>query len=201
MVKRTTLLRARRTAVLAVLLAAFLCRGARPAVASDGASSTGTSNVTSGTWGVVATQSTSSPPPETALALSASTTTPQYFQAVNVGSVALTAMSYSVTISSTAATTLTLTSCTLPWTQVGSGVCTGVQATVGTWALTALPPAGDVSSGAVVATTQVPTSPAGTLYLQATPGTVPLSGATFTVSTYVSSGPGSQLRAPAVTNS
>lgn len=186
---------------MAVLLAASLGLWSAPALASDGATTMGTSTVGSGTWGVVATQSTVSPPPKTALSLTATNSAPLYFQAVNVGNVALTAMTYSVTIASTAATTLTVTACTLPWTQVGGGLCTGVQSTVATWILSSPPPAGDVSSGSSVSTTQVPATPAGTLYLQATPGSVPLGGATFTVNTFVSSGPASQLTAPTVTNS
>ena len=161
----------------------------------------GTEGVSTGSWGVVPTQSSSMPPPVGALSLTASNNNPQYFQAVNVGTLPLVALSYSVGITSSANTTMTLTACSVPWNQGGGGGCAGTKTTIGNWSSQMPVPKGHVAGGASLTSTVVPATGNGQVSIQAKPGGVPTGGATFTVNTTVESGPTRQIRAAQTSNS
>lgn len=170
-----------------------------PAGASVRPAAAGQAAAESGTWGVVPTQSTSPAPPTGALTLTAAGTNPLYFQVVNDGTVTIRGLGYSVTISS-ANTTAALTACSVAWTQSGSGFCPGTATTVGTWVQSASPSAGEVRSGARVASSTVPAVSATRLYLRATPGSVPPGGTAITINTSVGSGPTAQVRSGQTSN-
>lgn len=189
--------RSRRAVVSAALLAASAALVGIASAASM-ADASSTSTITSAKWAVVPTQSTTSPPPTGALTLTASSTAPQYFRVVNAGTVSVTAMTYVVTVTSTSGSpNVKLTACTVAW---AANACPGTSTVVATWSSKSNPPAGQVSSGTAISSTAVPAAPNASVYLQASPGGVPATGATITVNTSVSSGPTRQIRTAAATN-
>lgn len=188
---------ARRAATSVAAL--FVISVATPAGASVKPAATGQENLTSGTWGVVPTQSTSSPPPTGPLTITTTKNGAIYFQVVNDGSVTIGGMSYAVTISS-AKTTAALTACSVAWNQSGGGTCPGSSTTVGTWIDSSPPGPGRVTSGATLTSSTVPASNTAELYLRATLGGVPGTGSTITFDTSVSSGAAGQIRAGQTTN-
>lgn len=165
-----------------------------------GAAAVGTGSAATGSWGVVATQSTATPPPDGALTLTATSNEALFFQAVNVGTVSLQAMTWSVTVVGVG-TTVSLEACTQPWKQTGNSKCMATETAIGTWSAAVPVPSGDLASGASVSSPAVPADPTATLYLQATVSSAPVLGAQITITTAVSSGSASQLRAATVTNS
>ena len=191
---------AKRAAVAAALSGVLSTSCLPSAGASTAAAAAGTGSAATGSWGVVATQSALSPPAAEALTLTALTATPLYYKAVNVVTVTLRSMSWSVVVSGSGAT-LKLSTCSVAWVQGGSGTCSGVTTTVGTWVASSSPGGGQVTSGTTVTSGAVPTASTTTLYLRATPGSLPKTGAKFTVNTSVSSGGSSQLRQATVTDS
>lgn len=162
---------------------------------------TGTEAVTSTTWGVVPTQSTSSPPPAQVLTLTATNNNAQYFKVVNTGAETITGLSYVVAITGGTKTALALTACSIAWTQGGSGTCSGTSTTIGTWSVQTPLPNGTVASGISVTSGTAPAAAGAQLFLRATPSNAPAAGVTFTLNTTVSSGPTRQIRAARTTNS
>lgn len=171
------------------------------AAAVQAAGAAGSQSVSSGTWGVVPTQSTSAPPPTGPLTLSATTNAAQYFKVVNTGNVSLAGMSYVVTISGGTKTALALTACSVAWTQGGAGSCSGTLTPIATWSEQSPLPNGDATNGSTVASTTVPVTAGATLFLRATPtNAVGGAGNTFTITTTVKSASTRQIRAAMTTN-
>lgn len=166
------------------------------AFASSKSSSAGQETVGSGSWGVVATQSTSSPPPTGPLALTVTNNNPFYFSVVNDGTTSITSITYNVTLTATN-TKLTLAVCSVAWNQGGAGTCSGTTTTVDTW-IKGTAGGGQVVSGTSVNSTTVPAAATAKINLRGTPGGVGGSGTTLTINMSVAS---NQLRAAQTTNS
>ncbi len=152
--------------------------GATGAAGKANASVDGSESVTSGTWGAKATASV----------LTFTTNVAQTSTVANTGTVALSAVGYTVTISNPASgsPSFTIFACATAW---SGGKCSGGTGTkVGTtYAKNTTTP---------VTSTVVP-AVGGSVYLQATPSGVTSSVSMTLVTTITSAG---QLRAPVVTN-
>ena len=195
-----TLRRAATSVALLSFSAVLPIASAAAAVQAAGAA--GSESVGSGTWGVVPTQSTSTPPPTGPLTLSATNNTVQYFKVVNTGNISIAGMSYVVTISGGTKTALALTACSVAWTQGGAGSCSGTPTPIATWSEQSPLPNGDATNGSAVVSTAVPVTAGATLFLRATPtSAVGGAGNTFTITTTVKSASARQIRAAQTTNS
>ena len=196
------MIKRRRAAVTVALLGMYCLLPLVSAAATvRAASPVGSETVTGGSWGVVPTQSTASPPPAGALTLTATNNSAQYFKVVNTGTEPLVATTYVVAIGGGGSkTALTLTACSVAWTQGGSGSCTGTTTAIKAWSQQVPVPSGDVADGTAVASAAVPAQANATLFIRATPASVPASGATFTITTSVSSSSPRQIGSPATTN-
>ncbi len=178
--QRFTHSRACRTAAVAAVL--LLGVGLLPTIASAtgiGGRSTGAEAVTVGTWGATASVTS----------MSFSTNTAQTSTVTNTGSIALTAQSYSVTISKPIifAPTFTVFQCAVAWV---SGSCSGGPGTqIG----------GTLASGTTTTvTSSTSLAPGGIVYLEVVPAGVLFFTTTVTLSPQVTSP--AQLRAPVKTN-
>jgi hypothetical protein len=188
--------------MVALLGVSLLLPLAAASAAVKAAGAVGSESVTSGSWGVVPTQSTANPPPTVALTLTATNNAAQYFKVVNVGNISVTDMSYVVTISGGTKTALTLTACSVAWNQGGGGSCGGTSTTVGKWSIQTPTPNGFVASGTSIASSTSPDAPGAVLFLRATPASTVAAGVTFTITTTVTSASsGRQIRAAQSTNS
>lgn len=188
----------RRVAATAVALLGLFWGGYQvPAYAGITArgQTSSTETVSSGTFAVVPTTSTSGTPLPAAAALAFTLATPTaYFDAVNTGSIDLVGASYNLnlTYAGTGTPTVTLQSCPGgTWNQV-LGTCATGAVTIGSW--------GSLSS-TTVASSQVPATNGTRLHLKATLTStgVIVSGSAIANVT-VSSGPTRQIRAAATTN-
>ena len=171
--------RACRTAATAAVL--LLAVGPVPALASAagiGGRATGTGSVTVGTWGVTASVTS----------MVFTTNTYQTSTVANAGSIALTAQSYSVTVSKPAsgAPTFKVFRCAVAWvsTKCSGGAGTQVGGTLAANSTTTITSTTALAAGAAV-------------YLQVEPATVTVS-TTVTLSPRVTSP--TQLRAALKTN-
>ena len=134
---------------MAVVLgvAAYTSAPAQASLAAIGAN--GTQSVKSGTWSAVPTTLATAPYSTTALALSFATNgssapAAQYFWVVNVGTLPLTAATYSAIVSPNVSTVIE--ACTGAWTET-TGACSGAITTV--VASTASPAASSTAPAAV----------------------------------------------------
>lgn len=189
----------RRAAAVAVVLLGVLA-ALVPAYAGYGATagSGAAQSVTSGTFAVIPTTLATTPPPgPLVLTYPAGLTPgPQYFDAVNTGSIDLVGASYGVALSSAlplGGITLTLTACVgFPWDQA-AGTCAGTSVVLGSWT---------AASAAPVDTGTAPGAPGARLSIRAALSAgLPDAAITATISVSVSSGPTRQIRAARTTNS
>ncbi|HET7487887.1 MAG TPA: hypothetical protein VFJ85_08155 [Acidimicrobiales bacterium] len=190
--------RAGAAALAAALLAALV---ARPAVAGGTAQATGTAAVTSSTWSVIPTTSSSGTPSPGSVSIGFShtlvlTTPPQYFYAANTGTRSLVRTSYEVDGIGGALLgnpTITLTACVGGTWNTGTNVCSGTPTAIGSFTA-ASPGPTDVAAA--------PTSSGSRLHIQAAVSNFGLLGSfTAVFSTMVtSSGAVRQLSGPLTTN-
>ncbi len=189
----------RRAAAIAVALLGVLC-GLDPAYAAGlGAQAvSGSQAVTSGTFAVVPTILPTTPPPGPLVLTypTGLTPAPQYFDAVNTGSITLAGASYAVALTSLlslGSNSVTLRACVgAAWNQ-STGACSGTTVVLGSWTS---------ASSAAIATTTAPTAPGARLGIKATLSAGLLTATSVaTVSVSVASGPVRQLRAAQTTNS
>ncbi|HLN17044.1 MAG TPA: hypothetical protein VK277_09885 [Acidimicrobiales bacterium] len=154
-------------------------------IAAGGASkltgvATGSEQVTSGTWGASASPTS----------FSFNSNTEMTSTVANTGTIAITQISYTVTISTPAGGNprLTLFVCTVPWNA--SHKCTGTQAQIG----------GTYTKGTVTTSpsNEVP-AVGGDVYLQATSAAVK-AGTTVTMTLSLAVSSATQIRAPITTN-
>lgn len=193
-------IRPRRAAATAVALLGVLAV-LRPAVATAGLAGqaqSATRTVTSGTWAVVPTLLTSGVPAPGALPLTfalGAVPVPQYFEAVNTGTITVTAASYSVAVTGglSGTTAVTLTACVgASWDRT-LGTCSGTTTTIGSWTS---------ASSSAISSPAVPGTPSSRLSIKASVTGGSLTSVTVaTVNISVSSGPTRQIRAATTTNS
>jgi hypothetical protein len=183
------------TVLLGMLVAAST--HASPALAGLAGRAQGTEVVGSAAFAVVPTQLPSGLPPSGSLPLTfavGALPLPQYFSAVNTGSIDITAASYGVDVTGGGGSTaVTVTACVdASWNQV-TGTCAGTTVVIGSWTS---------ASSAPVSSTAVPTSAGSRLSLKVTvSGGSLLSATVATISISVSSGPTRQIRAATSTGS
>jgi hypothetical protein len=188
----------RAVATAAVLLGMLVVAAtqASPALAGIVGRATASRSVASATFAIVPTQLPTGIPTPGSLPLTFAAGTlpvPQYFSAVNTGTVSITAAGYSVAVTGgTTGTTVKLEACVgASWDTV-AGTCAGTSALIGTWTS---------GSAAVVSSTTVPAAAAARLSLKSTvTGGSALSVTVATISISVSSGPTRQIRAATTTN-
>lgn len=166
------------------------------AAASGKGRVTATAAVTSGTFGVepvISGTSTLQP----ALAFTVISSGPQYFDALNTGTLSLAGTSYSVTFTylGIGTPTVTLAGCSGgSWNQ-STGVCSGTAVTIGSWTPGSTTVFNDTTAGSF------PAAVGGRLGVKASIGGVSITAtATVTVSSSVSTGATRQVRAATTTN-
>lgn len=189
----------RAVATAAVLLGLLVGTTAMPALAGIAGQATGSQAASSATFGIIPTTLPGTPPPGALNLTYAAILAPpdQYFDAVNVGSLALTAANYSVAVSgggALGAPSISLTACTAGTWNQSTGVCSGTSTALGTWTASAATPA---------SSTAIPTSPASRLGIKATlsAGGVLSAVTTATVTIGVASNGPRQIRAATTSNS
>jgi hypothetical protein len=187
----------RAVATAAVLLGMLVAAAtsASPAAAGLGGTGTGASTVGSGSFAVVPTLLATGIPAPASLPLTfavGAAPIPQYFNAVNTGSITLSAASYSTVVTGGigGTTTVTLVACVgASWNQA-LGTCGGTTTTIGSWTST---------SSAAISSTAVPAAAAARLSLKASVTGGSLTSVTVaTVNISVSSGPTRQIRAATI---
>jgi hypothetical protein len=190
----------RAVATAAVLLGMLVAAAtsASPAAAGLGGTGAGTATVGSGSFAVVPTLLSTGLPSPASLPLTFGlgvAPVPQYFSAVNTGSITVSAASYSVVVTGGigGTTSVTLAACVgASWNQT-LGTCAGTTTTIGSWSS---------ASSAPISSTAVPAAAAARLSLKATVTGGSLTSVTSaTVNISVSSGPTRQIRAATTVDS
>jgi hypothetical protein len=169
---------------------------ASPAAAGLGGTGTGTESVGSGSFAVVPTLLSTGIPAPASLPLTfalGAAPIPLYFNAVNTGSITVSAASYSAVVTGGigGTTTVTLAACVgASWNQA-LGTCAGTTTTtIGSWTS---------ASSAAIASTAVPAAAAARLSIKASVTGGSLTSVTVaTVNISVSSGPTRQIRAATI---
>lgn len=183
----------RRAAAFAAAFLASLLSIAVPAIASSGGTVASTSAVTAVAWGIApAATSVSTVPPCRTMPASCGPFTgsglgPWYFNIWNTGTVTLTGVSYTISISGGLLPSVTLNGCSVPWTTGLFPSCSGTQTSI----------VNGGAAGTYPVSVAVPSSAGSEVYVYATDAGLPSS---FTVTTSVSSGAPRQIRASSVTN-
>jgi hypothetical protein len=191
----------RATAAAVALLTALVLRPAS-AGASENATATGTTAVTSATWAATTTTVGGTPTSGTFTTLTFTVVLlpapPQYFDVVNNGTATLVATTYQVGLSasglSLGGVSLTLKSCSLSagWNQ-GAGTCTGGTITTIT--------GGFSGASSSVDSTVAPLAASSRIHLQASVGGLNVAGSvTATIQTLVSSKTPRDIAAAATSN-
>ena len=160
------------------------------------AATTSARTVSSGTFAVIPTLTTSGTPAPAPAALTFTTLVPRaFYDAVNTGSISLVAASYNINLTyvGTGTPTVTLVACPgNSWNQ-SLNTCPVGTVTIGSWG---------AGSSTDVASTQVPVNNGDRLHLRATVSTTGVMvSAAATANVTVSSGPTRQIRAAVTTNS
>lgn len=189
----------RRVAAVAVALLGLFWAGCQlPAYAGiTGQAATGSARtVSTGTFAVIPTVTTSGTPLPAPATLTFTLATPRaYYDAVNTGSINLVAASYNINLTyvGTGTPTVTLVACPgNSWNQT-LNTCPVSTVTIGSWG---------AGSSTDIASAQVPASNGDRLRLRATVTTTGVMvSATATANVSVSSGPTRQIRAAGTTNS
>ncbi|MDQ1539897.1 MAG: hypothetical protein QOH29_623 [Actinomycetota bacterium] len=190
----------RAVATAAVLLGMLVAAAtsASPAAAGLRGTGAGTETVGSGSFAVVPTLLSTGIPSPASLPLTFAlgvAPVPQYFSAVNTGSITVSAAGYSVVVVGGigGTTSVTLTACVgASWNQA-LGTCAGTTTTIGSWTS---------ASSAAISSTAVPAAAAARLSLKASVTGGSLTSVTSaTVNISVSSGPTRQIRAATTVDS
>jgi hypothetical protein len=189
----------RRAAAAAVVLLGLFWVGAQvPAYAgiTGRAATTSARTVSSGTFAVIPTVTTSGTPLPAPAALTMTVATPRaFYDAVNTGTISLVAASYNIntTYVGTGTPTVTLDACPGNSWNTTLNTCPVSIVSIGSWG---------AGSTAVVASTQVPVNTGDRLHLRATVTTTGVMvSAAATANVTVSSGGPRQIRAAVTTNS
>lgn len=190
----------RVAATAAALLGLLLAGDPGTALAATVAKASNASarTVTSGTFAVIPTVTTSGTPLPAPAALTMTLTNPRaFYDAVNTGSIDLVAATYNLNMTyvGTGTPTITLDSCPGNSWNTTLNTCPVGIVSIGSWG---------AGSSTGIASTQVPVSTGNRLHLRATV-TVSIGGvmisAAATANVTVSSGPTRQIRAAVTTNS
>jgi hypothetical protein len=187
----------RRTVTTVAVLFAVLA-GQGLALAGVQGAAPKTQPVTSGTFAVIATTAAGTPPAG-ALTLTYGTVLPppQYFDAVNTGTLVLTATSYSVVVSGggvLGAPSIALSACVGGTWDTTLGTCSGAATAIGSWTS---------ASSAAIASSAAPLAAAARLGIKATLTNGGVLGANTiaVITTTVSSSGPRQIRAATTSNS
>ena len=189
----------RRAAAIAVaLLGVLVSVGPASAALLGQAHNTTSQSVSTGSFAVIPTVLTTTPPPGPLVLTYAAALTPpaQYFDAVNTGTIDLVSAGYTVALTALlplGTNTLTLTACVGGVWNTSAGTCSGTQQSLGSWTSTTASPASNPPA---------PATAGSRLGIRASLNAGLLNAATVaTISISVSSGPTRQIRAARTTSS